>query len=41
MALGAYGLSQGLLQIPYGLVSDRVGRKPIDGFAHLAERMGT
>ena len=29
MALGAYGLSQGLLQIPYGLVSDRVGRKPI------------
>jgi MFS family permease len=27
MALGAYGLTQGLLQIPYGLVSDRVGRK--------------
>jgi MFS family permease len=29
IALGAYGLTQGLLQIPYGLVSDRVGRKPV------------
>jgi len=28
-ALGAYGLTQGLLQIPYGLVSDHVGRKPV------------
>src|SRR3954447_23995790 len=28
IALGAYGLTQGILQIPYGLVSDRVGRKP-------------
>jgi predicted MFS family arabinose efflux permease len=27
LALGAYGLSQGLLQIPFGLMSDRVGRK--------------
>lgn len=26
-ALGIYGLSQGLLQIPFGLFSDRVGRK--------------
>lgn len=29
IALGAYGLTQGLLQIPYGLVSDRTGRKPV------------
>jgi MFS family permease len=29
IALGAYGLTQGLLQIPYGLVSDRMGRKPV------------
>lgn len=29
IALGVYGLTQGLLQIPYGLVSDRVGRKPV------------
>lgn len=26
-ALGIYGLTQGLLQIPFGLLSDRVGRK--------------
>ena len=29
LALGAYGLTQGLLQIPFGLLSDRVGRKII------------
>jgi MFS family permease len=29
IALGAYGLTQGLLQIPYGLASDRTGRKPV------------
>src|SRR3974390_1309098 len=28
-ALGVYGLSQGLLQIPFGLLSDRFGRKPM------------
>jgi len=28
IALGAYGLSQGLLQVPFGLASDRWGRKP-------------
>ncbi len=26
-ALGVYGLSQGLLQIPFGLLSDKIGRK--------------
>jgi MFS family permease len=29
IALGSYGLSQGLLQIPFGLLSDRYGRKII------------
>lgn len=29
IALGSYGLSQGLLQIPFGMLSDRFGRKPI------------
>src|ERR1700739_1184811 len=29
LALGIYGLSQGLLQIPFGLLSDRIGRKPM------------
>ena len=27
LALGAYGLTQGILQIPFGLASDRFGRK--------------
>ena len=29
LALGAYGLSQALLQIPFGWLSDRWGRKPV------------
>lgn len=29
LALGAYGLTQGLLQIPFGLLSDRIGRKTV------------
>lgn len=29
IAMGAYGLTQGILQIPYGWMSDRFGRKPM------------
>ncbi|WP_339898426.1 MFS transporter [uncultured Gilvimarinus sp.] len=29
LALGAYGFSQALLQIPFGMLSDRIGRKPV------------
>lgn len=29
IALGAYGLTQAVLQIPFGWISDRVGRKPV------------
>lgn len=29
MAIGIYGLTQGVLQIPFGLISDRIGRKPV------------
>ncbi|MCX7738358.1 MAG: MFS transporter [Hydrogenothermaceae bacterium] len=29
LAIGAYGLTQAIFQIPYGLWSDKVGRKPI------------
>lgn len=29
LALGIYGLTQALLQIPFGMLSDRIGRKPV------------
>lgn len=29
LAIGAYGLTQALLQIPFGMLSDRFGRKPV------------
>jgi len=29
MALGGYGLTQAILQIPFGLLSDRIGRKAV------------
>jgi len=29
LALGIYGLTQAILQIPFGMLSDRIGRKPI------------
>ncbi|WP_413740112.1 MFS transporter [Sodalis sp. RH14] len=29
LAIGIYGLAQALFQVPFGLISDRVGRKPL------------
>ncbi|MDP3845179.1 MAG: MFS transporter [Pseudomonas sp.] len=29
LAIGAYGLTQALLQIPFGMLSDRIGRLPV------------
>lgn len=29
IAIGAYGLTQAMLQIPYGMLSDHLGRKPV------------
>ena len=29
LAIGAYGLTQAILQIPFGILSDRIGRKPV------------
>ena len=29
MALGIYGLTQAILQVPFGMLSDKIGRKPI------------
>lgn len=29
LAIGAYGLTQAVLQIPFGMISDRIGRRPV------------
>ena len=29
LAFGAYGVTQGILQVPFGMLSDRIGRKPV------------
>lgn len=29
LAIGAYGLTQALFQIPFGMISDRIGRRPV------------
>ncbi len=41
LAIGIYGISQALLQIPFGLVSDRVGRKKIIVFGLLLFCLGS
>ncbi len=40
-ALGIYGLTQGLLQIPFGLLSDKVGRKTMIVFGLLLFAAGS
>jgi MFS family permease len=41
LAVGAYGLTQALLQIPYGLLSDRFGRKPLITVGLLVFALGS
>lgn len=41
ITLGAYGLTQALLQIPYGLASDRFGRKPVIALGLLVFIIGS
>ncbi len=41
IALGAYGLTQALLQIPFGWLSDRLGRKPILHFGLVVFAVGS
>ncbi|MBK8814300.1 MAG: MFS transporter [Methylococcaceae bacterium] len=41
LAIGIYGMSQALLQIPFGLISDRTGRKKIIIFGLLLFCLGS
>ncbi len=41
MALGGYGLAQALLQLPFGLLSDRWGRKPVIAIGLLLFALGS
>ncbi len=39
--LGIYGLTQGILQVPFGMASDRFGRKPVIIFGLLLFAVGS
>jgi MFS family permease len=41
MAMGIYGLTQGILQIPFGVASDRLGRKRVIIFGLLVFALGS
>lgn len=41
LAIGVYGLSQALLQIPFGFLSDRYGRKPMIALGLIIFASGT
>jgi len=41
LALGSYGLAQGILQIPFGMLSDKYGRKPIILFGFILFALGS
>ena len=41
LALGIYGLTQAVLMIPFGMASDRIGRKPVIIFGLLLFALGS
>jgi MFS family permease len=40
LSLGIYALTQGCLQVPYGIISDKIGRKPVVFFGILLQIAG-
>lgn len=40
-AIGAYGLTQAIFQIPFGMVSDKIGRKPVIAFGLIIFVLGS
>ncbi len=41
LAIGAYGLTQAVLQIPFGILSDRIGRRPVIYFGLIVFALGS
>ncbi len=41
LAIGAYGLTQALFQIPFGMISDRIGRRPVIYFGLIVFALGS
>lgn len=41
LAIGIYGLLQALLQVPFGMLSDRIGRKPVISLGLLLLAIGS
>jgi len=41
MALGMYGFTQAVLQIPFGILSDWLGRKPVIAFGLVLFALGS
>src|SRR3990170_5841399 len=41
IALGAYGLTQAILQLPFGMASDRFGRKPVIAISLVIFALGS
>ena len=41
LAIGAYGLTQAIFQIPFGIISDRIGRRPVIYFGLIVFALGS